>query len=108
MRISWPLTNVKGTLEIDLDEKVLKISMTSNQTEGWFFDLNVAKTAKLHLKDITAKELDCHFEEMTYGLKAVKGFFCKPENNIVFRLKSESNSIVFDFSKTNNNIFLIE
>ncbi|MGY3052032.1 hypothetical protein ACVWYG_000219 [Pedobacter sp. UYEF25] len=103
MHISWPLTTVKGTLEINLDEKSLKMTMVGSKTEPWFFDLNAAKTAKMPFEKIEKKQLECVFEGMKYEVKALKGSFSKPNDGTVFRLTPESNSIVFEFSNVNGN-----
>ncbi len=87
VHISWPLTSVKGSLEMDLNEKTFIIKLISKAKLDWFLDLNTATLAKLPFKTIGLAKIDCNFEGMDYGLNATKGTFSKPSNGAVFRLK---------------------
>ncbi|MBK0378727.1 hypothetical protein [Mucilaginibacter segetis] len=100
LHISWPLITIKGSVEMDLDEKMLKIKMVSSKRYPWYFDLTTSSSAKLPFDEIKANELDCRFEGMNYVVKADKGSFSKPGNGVVFRLNPEDNSIVFNLSDT--------
>ncbi len=98
MRILWPLTTVKGTFEIDLNEKGLTMKMNGNTSVKWFFDLNTAPDAKLPFQQIESKHLNCSFEGMNYVVKAIGGTFSTPGNGAIVRLKPQENVISFDLS----------
>lgn len=93
MHISWPLTTIEGTLEIELSEKVADIKLISKKSCNWYLDLNAADQAKLPFHKIEAKQVDCKFENMNYKLLAMKGSFSKPANGAIFRLKPQMNTI---------------
>ena len=98
MRILYLLTTIKGTFEIDLDEKRLTMKMNGNTSVKWFFDLNTAPYAKLPFQQIKNKQLNCRFEGMNYAVKAISGSFSIPENGAVLRVKPEGNMMSFDLS----------
>lgn len=98
LHISWPLTSVNGHLEIDMNEKQLRMKMISGKPFAWFLDLATAAGAKLPFEKIEAKQIDCHFEEMDYALKAIQGNFSDPRNGVVMRLRPQANTIVLDLS----------
>jgi hypothetical protein len=93
VHISWPLTSVNGSLEIDLNEKTVNIKLISKTSVDWYLDLNTASTAKLPFNQIHSKQVDCSFEGMNYKLQAVKGLFSKPDTGAVLRLKPQVNVI---------------
>jgi hypothetical protein len=98
LHISWPLTTVKGSLEMEMTEGMLKINLLSKAKLDWYFDLNIAATAaaKLPFQNINANNVECKFETTNYKLKAVKGTFSKPDNGALLRLKPQANSIVLN------------
>jgi hypothetical protein len=98
LHISWPLTSVDGSLEIDLTEKLVKISLVSNKQYNWFFDLSTAANAKLPFQKINPSTVDCRFETTNYNLKAEKGSFSKPANGMTLRLAPNSNSIILNLA----------
>jgi hypothetical protein len=91
IHISWPLTSISGTLEIDLAEKTAAIKLVSAKHYDWYLDLRTAKQAELPFKKVGLKSIDCQFQGMKYQLKATQGFFSKPKNEAVFRLKPQMN-----------------
>jgi len=91
VHISWPLSTVKGTLEIDLNERTAGIRLVSKSACNWYLDLNVADQAELPFKKIGPKQVDCSFEGMGYQLRAGKGSFSKPSNGAILRLKPQMN-----------------
>lgn len=93
VHISWPLTSVSGTLEIDLNENTVNIKLVSNKPCNWYLDLNTASDAKLPFNQIGLKQIDCSFDGMNYKLQAMKGSFSKPANGAVFRLIPQMNVI---------------
>ncbi|WP_184543757.1 hypothetical protein [Mucilaginibacter sp. FT3.2] len=96
MHISWPLTTVNGSLEIDLTEKQLKIKLKSKTAYNWFFDLSAAPGAQLPFKNISPNRLDCRFETTNYNVKPIKGTFSKPDNRSVFRLNPQVDELVLN------------
>ncbi len=101
LHISWPLTTIKGSLEMDMTESQIRINLVSKAKLDWFFDLNTVATAKLPFENVGANKLDCKFEDITYSLKAIKGTFSKPDNGAVLRLKPRLNEIVLNLSDIN-------
>ncbi|WP_190295410.1 hypothetical protein [Mucilaginibacter rubeus] len=98
LHISWPLTTIKGTLEIDLNEKQLSMKLVSAQTNNWYFDMTTAAGTKLPFETVSDKQINCRFEETPYAFKAIKGTFSEPGNGAAFRLKPQGNNIVLDLS----------
>lgn len=98
LHISWPLTTIKGTLEIDLNEKQLSMKLISTQTNNWYFDMTTAAGIKLPFETIRDKQINCQFEGTSYAFKAIKGTFSEPGNGTAFRLQPQGNSIVLDLS----------
>lgn len=95
LHISWPLKNVKGSVEIDLSERTAKIRLVSLSHIDWYFDLNAATGAELPFKNIYPKQIDCTFEKMDYKLNIFRGTFVKAEDAI-FCLKPQDNVILLD------------
>jgi len=98
VHISWPLTTIAGSLEIDLSEKTARIQLLSKTKCNWYLDLTTIKEAKLPFRKIGAGGLDCNFDGMNYQVNTVQGSFSKPENGAVFRLKPQLNVIALDFA----------
>jgi hypothetical protein len=96
LHISWPLTTVNGSFEIELTEGQIKMNLVSKTQLDWYFDLNTAAGAKLPFENIGTKQLDCMFEDANYKLVALKGTFSKPDNGAILRLKPQLNSIVLN------------
>ncbi|WP_183560429.1 hypothetical protein [Mucilaginibacter sp. SP1R1] len=98
IHISWPLTSVQGSFEVDLDEKQVKMSLISAKPCSWYFDLNTAIGAKLPFENIGSKAIDCRFEGMQYALKTIDGSFTVPGDGSIFRLKPQANTIILNLS----------
>jgi hypothetical protein len=101
LHISWPLTTVAGSLEMDMTEGQIKMNLVSKTKIDWYFDLTTTATAKLPFQNIGTKQLDCKFEDMNYNLKAVTGTFSKPDNGAILRLAPQANSIVLNLADIN-------
>ncbi|HVW95216.1 MAG TPA: hypothetical protein VHA56_04570 [Mucilaginibacter sp.] len=95
--IRWPLTNIKGTLEITMTGQDMKITLTGQASANWYLDLNVADDVKLPFGTVSAKEVSGFFDNMKYVLKADKGYFSKAPGT-VFRLSPENNQIGLDMT----------
>jgi hypothetical protein len=100
VHISWPLTTVKGSLEIDLTEKALDIKLNSKEKLDWYLDLTTASIAKLPFEKINKKQVDCSFEGMPYSIKVSEGSFSVPENGAVLRLKPTRNAVTMNLYDT--------
>ncbi|MES2419277.1 MAG: hypothetical protein V4541_13900 [Bacteroidota bacterium] len=98
VHISWPLTTIKGSLEMELKEKTLTIKLVSKEKLNWFLDLNTAEIAKLPFNLVGSSKIDCTFEGMNYSLNASKGTFSKPANGAVFRLNPSGESIILNLA----------
>ena len=97
VHISWPLTTVNGSLEIDLNEKSMNIKLTGRESVNWYLNLNTADNASLPFTGINPKQIDCSFEGMKYKLQAVKGSFSKPDTGAVLRITPQMNVIAISF-----------
>jgi len=98
LHISWPLTTIKGSLEIDLTESRIKMNLVSKTKINWYFDLHATAGAKLPFENIGASALTCKFEDTNYTLKALKGNFSQPDNGSILRLKPQMNTIVLNLA----------
>jgi hypothetical protein len=102
MRISWPLTSVEGTFEINLSEKQIKMKLATPKPIHWFFDLNTADGTKLPFAGVNGKSLDCRFEGMNYAVKAIEGFFTRPDNGCILRISPQVNTIILNLAETSD------
>jgi hypothetical protein len=97
MHITWPLTTVDGTFEIDLSEKQVKMKLSATKPVNWFLDLNTAEKVQLPFDTISTKTITCSFENMRYQVKAERGTFSKPANGSVLRISPLSNDLILSF-----------
>jgi len=93
VHISWPLSTVKGSLEMQLDEKSFRMQLVSAAPCSWYLELNTVPDAALPFKEVTPQQLHCSFENMAYSLQAVKGTFSKPGSEAVLRITPQKNAI---------------
>lgn len=98
MKVNWPLTSIKGNLEIDLTEKQLKIRLISGQKVKWYFDLKTAQGKQLPFTKILAQSASARFEDLDYEIKASKGVFSVPDNGSVFRISPVNESIILELA----------
>jgi hypothetical protein len=98
IHISWPLTSIAGSLEIDLAEKMATIKLVSTKQYDWYLDLNTAKQAQLPFRKIGVKTIDCLFQGMSYQLKAEQGSFSKPSDAAVLRIKPQMNVLALNLA----------
>lgn len=97
MHISWPLTTISGSFEIDMNESQLKMRLICKRAFDWYFDMTTAPDAKLPFEQIDAKQIHCSFEGMNYAVKAAQGSFSKPDD-AVMRWKPQGNVILLDLA----------
>ncbi|WP_432708327.1 hypothetical protein [Pedobacter sp.] len=93
VHISWSLTSISGSLEMDLDEKTFVVKLVSKEPLNWFMDLTTASVAKLPFTSIVPSGINCTFEGTNYRLVANRGTFSKPTNGAAFRLQPSNGSI---------------
>ena len=109
LHIEWPLTNVKGTLVMDLDERSIRMKVVGGAHAGgkaaagadeavWFLDLTAAAGTDLPFQRISARAVQCRFDKMNYSITAAKGVFSKPDDAgddlIAWRLTPEGDEVV--------------
>ncbi|CAG4988335.1 hypothetical protein DYBT9275_00058 [Dyadobacter sp. CECT 9275] len=98
LHITWPLTTIKGTLVMDLNENQMAVSVKDGQGEKWFLDLAAAKSENLPFKNIDGVQARCEFEGLTYTIPAVSGSFSKPGSGQIFRVSPTGHNLTLDFS----------
>jgi hypothetical protein len=101
LHISWPLASVTGTLDIDIDEQIMKVALKSDKTINWYLDMTTQTEAKLPFKSIGTNRIDCEFEGMNYGLRATTGSFSKPGGDVLFRISPKANVLVLNLANGN-------
>jgi hypothetical protein len=102
LHISWPLKSFSNTLEMEMDERKIKLLMTGKETINWFLDLTTAPNANLPFQEINSQEVACRFENMDYSVTGCKGSFSKPNDSIALRMIPEKNEIMLDLSGQKN------
>ena len=103
LHISWPLQSFNRTLEIEMDERQIKMYTAGEEPINWFLDLTTAATAKLPFKKINQQEVVCHFENMDYSINSIKGSFSKPNDTTVVRMRPGKNELFLNLSGTKEN-----
>jgi len=97
--ISWPLTNVPGTLSMTLTEDVLDIRMKGNSRLTWFFELDAPKRDALPYTEIQEQTITGNFEGFRYSIQAMAGGFSESGGEGgVFRIVPQRNMIKLDLA----------
>ena len=100
LHIEWPLTNVRGRLVMDLDEKSIRMKVVGGAS--WFLDLTAAAGTDLPFQRIAARAVQCRFGDMDYSIKAAKGVFSKPDDPgddlIAWRLTPEGDELILELA----------
>lgn len=91
--VTWPLDG-GGKLRMELAAQTFSVKLVGTTSVDWYFDLEVAPSAKTPFMGVSSKKLVCNFERFDYNLTALSGRFSKPDNGAVFRLSPESNGLV--------------
>jgi len=94
LHISWPLRSFDGTLEMELTEQKITITIASDTPIDWFLDLTAAEHVKLPFQKIGPSQVDAKFEGMDYRLLAEKGSFSIPQKDVLFRISPAGNSVI--------------
>lgn len=93
LKIKWPLQNVSGHINIQLDEEQFNIEYVGTKDLNWFLDLNAASTSKLPFTTIGEKSLEASFQGMSYNLISTAGVFSKPTDDKILKITPENNWI---------------
>jgi hypothetical protein len=93
VHITWPLTSVKGSLEIELSEKGMTMELKGGGFSGWWLELTTAEGVKLPFGTVGAQRVDCMFEGMKYAVQMEKGSFSQPSDGAVLRMSPQENVI---------------
>ncbi len=97
--ISWPLTNVPGTLIMVLTEDALHVALKGNNQLAWFFELDVPKQESLPFKDIEKQTVTGVFEGYQYSVQALVGGFSESVGQTgTFRILPHKNVIKLDLA----------
>jgi hypothetical protein len=104
LHIEWPLTNVRGTLLMDLDERSIRRKVVG-PAPVWFLDLTAAEGTNLPFQRIAARAVQCRFDNMNYSIVATKGVFSKPDDAgddlIAWRLTPEGGALILELAHYN-------
>ncbi|WP_198175010.1 hypothetical protein [Spirosoma arboris] len=101
LHVSWPLTTVKGVLEMEIDEKKVKIEVKGDNLPKWELSFDAYKTNELPFKRINSNRLDCEFEGMNYSVKADRGTFSPSADKGHFTMIPTQNVLLLDLSNSN-------
>ncbi|MBS1661471.1 MAG: hypothetical protein JST68_10520, partial [Bacteroidetes bacterium] len=91
LRVSWPLRNVRGSFEVELGERGMKMWMTG--AGDWFLDFTTAENVPLPIEKVSGKMIESRFEKVRYSVKAEKGSFSQPGGGVVWRIRPEGNVV---------------
>ena len=98
LRISWPLQNIAGKLEMEIGEKTMKIQLKGKAS--WFLEMTTAGNTELPFRNIQPDRIECESEGMPYVVKAVSGNF-STSGAAAFRISPKSNVLTLDLSNGN-------
>jgi hypothetical protein len=96
LNISWPLTNIKGQLEMVFTAKQARIYLRSSEPVQWQVAMDAADGAELPFKGITPGKVSAQFEGMDYSITAQKGTFADPGHHGQFTITPYQNTILLD------------
>ena len=94
LHISWALTSFNGTVEMELDEQQIKISIDGDKSIDWYLELSAASNAKLPFEKIVSGRIEAKFEGMNYEIIAKQGSFSKPGNGSVLKMAPAMNALL--------------
>ncbi|WP_285010858.1 hypothetical protein [Pedobacter faecalis] len=93
LKISWPLTSHKGTIELVMDERNFHVSYHGSDKLEWLLELKVAEGMKLPFTEVTPDKVNASFENMRYSLISSKGKFEKGSEESIFRIVPQKQQI---------------
>jgi hypothetical protein len=94
--ISWPLANNEGSIEIELSEKKIRISLKGIRNLKWFLDMDAAIKNLLPFEEVTASYINCRFENNKYQVSTPDGIFSIPGGKTAWRLSPKNNTITLN------------
>jgi len=92
-KITWPTEH--GKFVLNLTEQAMSIKLLNNPSKKWYMELNVHYPEKLPLKKIQPKALALQFDNHSYTLNAIKGFFAERDNGVGFKVMPQKGTISF-------------
>ena len=98
LQVSWPLSNISGTLMIELDEKSIRMSVKSDREIKWYIELHAAKSARLPFTRISRKRIDCRFEGMDYFVSTERGTFARSGGDHSYRVLPEQDMLILNLA----------
>lgn len=98
LHISWPLTTIQGTLEMDMDENSFEVKLNSAAVTDWYFELERFNDKVLPFESIENTQLNCKFEGLSYAVKSTQGTFSKLTGNKILKLSPVKNKINLSLS----------
>lgn len=96
LTIQWPLQHHHGSLMIRFDEQQLTIQLQTKKLEHWSLEMTTAEGIALPFKNITAKRVDCTFEDFDYAFTALKGLFANNTAGKALVISPENNRITLN------------
>tara|TARA_R110002049_G_scaffold295286_1_gene482573 strand:+ start:4103 stop:5812 length:1710 start_codon:yes stop_codon:yes gene_type:complete len=98
LTILWPLTNIEGSILMEFYERKVTITYDGSNETNWFLDLKASnRLGELPFKNINLTTIDSKFENISYSIKAEKGSFSVPSEEVIFRISPQENSIELEF-----------
>tara|TARA_R110002051_G_scaffold3799_9_gene20314 strand:+ start:16088 stop:17782 length:1695 start_codon:yes stop_codon:yes gene_type:complete len=97
LNIVWPIKNSNAKLIIDIDEKKIRIKMEGDASIKWFLDLDAVAVNELPFVNIEAHTITAEFEGKSYDVKAIKGSFSEPREEVIFRITPQEELIELEF-----------
>jgi len=98
LTILWPLTNIEGSILMEFYERKVTITYDGSNEINWFLDLKASnRLGELPFKNINLTTIDSKFENINYSIKAEKGSFSVPSEEVIFRISPQENSIELEF-----------
>lgn len=98
LTILWPLTNIEGSILMEFYERKVTITYDGSNETNWFLDLKASnRLGELPFENINLTTIDSKFENINYSIKAEKGSFSVPSEEVIFRISPQENSIELEF-----------
>jgi len=99
LQILCPLESMPGNLAIRLDEKNVEIKVEGEASKmDWFLDLTVSKMEQSPFEKIQGNQVNCFFQGINYTVTSLKGGFSVPNDDVIFRVVPENNTIELNFN----------
>lgn len=99
LHVAWPLTNIPGTLQMDMDETHLRMHLESEKVASWHLDVIASGTGSLPFTAIGEKRVDCRFQERNYAVEAEHGRFVRPPGRTTFKVEAEGDRVALNLGR---------